>query len=47
LATADGVTYYVGDLARGSIHVVDLADRTTRELVDLGPGLTGLALADR
>jgi sugar lactone lactonase YvrE len=46
LASPDGVTYYVGDLARGSIHVVDLADGTTRELVDLGPGLTGLALAD-
>lgn len=45
LATADGVTYYVGDLA-GHIRIVNLADKTDRELITLGPGLTGLAMAN-
>jgi hypothetical protein len=46
LATSDGVTYYVGDLQAGHIRVVNLADGTDRVLITLGPGLTGLALAD-
>jgi hypothetical protein len=45
LTTADGVTYYVSDLG-GSIRVISLADGTDRELINLGPSLTGLALAD-
>lgn len=45
LATADDVTYYVSDLG-GSIRIVNLADGTDRKLVDLGPSLTGIALAD-
>jgi hypothetical protein len=46
MSTADGVTYYVGDLAGGHIRAVNLSDGTERELITLGPGLTGLALAD-
>jgi hypothetical protein len=46
LATADGVTYYVGELYGGSIRMVNLVDGTDRELIDLGPGLTGLAVAN-
>jgi sugar lactone lactonase YvrE len=45
LTTADDVTYYVSDLG-GSIRAVNLADGTDRKLVDLGPGLTGIALTD-
>ncbi len=46
LATADGVTYYVSDLHRGDIRAVNLADKTERRLVSLGPGLTGVAVAN-
>lgn len=46
LATADGITRYVSDLYGGSIRVVNLVDGTDRELINLGPGLTGLALID-
>lgn len=46
LATADEVTYYVGELAGGRIRAVNLVDRTEREVASLGPGLTGLAIAD-
>src|SRR6185369_99912 len=46
LATADDVTYYVGDLVGGRIRAVNLSDGTEHELTTLGPGLTGLALAD-
>ena len=46
LATADGVIYYVSDLFAGHIRVVNLAEGTQRQLVDLGPGLTGIALAN-
>ena len=45
LTTADDVTYYVSDLG-GSIRIVNLADGTDRNLANLGPGLTGIALAD-
>jgi hypothetical protein len=45
LTTADDVTYYVSDLG-GTIRVVNLADGTDRTLVNLGPSLTGIALAD-
>ena len=44
LATTDHATYYISDLG-GSIRVVDLHARTDRELVKLGPALTGIALA--
>lgn len=46
LATTDGVTYYVGDLAGGHIRAVNLTDGIEHELTTLGPGLTGLAVAD-
>jgi hypothetical protein len=46
LATADGVTYYVGDLAGGHIRAVNVSDGTEHEVATLGPGLTGLTLAD-
>ena len=45
LTTADDVTYYVSDLG-GSIRIVNLADGSDRVLVNLGPGLTGIALTD-
>lgn len=34
----------VGDLYGGSIRKVNLADGTDYELINLGPGITGLAL---
>lgn len=46
LATADNVTYYVSELRSGGVRVVNLADGTDRELVQLGPGITGIALAE-
>jgi hypothetical protein len=46
LATADGLTYYVGDLAGGHIRAVNVSDGTEHEVTTLGPGLTGLALVD-
>jgi len=44
LTTANGVTY-VSDLG-GLIRVINLSEVSDRELINLGPGLTGLALAD-
>ncbi|WP_078327155.1 hypothetical protein [Mycobacteroides salmoniphilum] len=46
LATNDGVTYYITELHGGSIRVVNIGDGTDCELINLGPGLTGIALAD-
>lgn len=46
LATRDGITYYVTEILGGSIRVVDLAYGIDRELVNLGPGLTGIALVE-
>ena len=45
LASADGLTYYVTDLY-GAVRKVDVATGDVELLVDLGPGLTGIALAD-
>lgn len=45
LITVDDVTYYVSDLG-GSIRVINLSEGTDRELINLGPSLTGIALAD-
>jgi hypothetical protein len=45
ITTGDGVTYYVSDLG-GSIRVINLAQGTDCELINLGPGLTGLAIVD-
>ncbi|HUH72372.1 MAG TPA: hypothetical protein VLZ05_28085 [Mycobacterium sp.] len=45
LTTANGVTHYVSDLG-GLIRVINLSEVSDRELINLGPGLTGLALAD-
>ena len=45
LASVNDVTYYVSDLS-GSIRVVDLGAGTDSELVQLGPSVTGIALAD-
>ena len=45
LTTVDDVTYYVSDLG-GSIRVINPTEGTDRELIKLGPSLTGLALAD-
>lgn len=46
LATADYTTYYVSELRSGGIRVLNLADGTDRELAQLGPGVTGVALAE-
>ncbi|MDR3664310.1 MAG: hypothetical protein P4L86_28665 [Mycobacterium sp.] len=46
LATADNVTYYVSELRSGGIRVINLADGTDQELAQLGPGVTGIALAE-
>ncbi|WP_418004263.1 hypothetical protein ACNO8X_04080 [Mycobacterium sp. PDNC021] len=46
LATLDYTTYYVSELRTGGIRVVNLADGTDRELAQLGPGVTGVALAE-
>lgn len=46
LTTADDTTYYVSELRTGGIRVVNLADGTDRELTQLGPGVTGVALAE-
>jgi DNA-binding beta-propeller fold protein YncE len=46
LATADDTTYYVSELRSGGIREVNLADGTSRELAQLGPGVTGVALAE-
>ncbi|MGB8403654.1 MAG: hypothetical protein WCE30_06190 [Mycobacterium sp.] len=40
------MTYYVSELRSGGVRVVNLADGTDRELVQLGPGITGIALAE-
>jgi hypothetical protein len=45
VATTDDVTYYVSDLG-GSIRVINLSEGTDRELINLGPSLTGLAVAE-
>jgi len=45
VATTDDATYYISDLG-GSIRVVDLHTGADRELIRLGPSLTGIALAD-
>lgn len=46
LATDDGATYYVGDMYGGTVRQVDLTDRTDRPLINLGPGLTGMAILE-
>ncbi|MUL47313.1 hypothetical protein FZI85_21750 [Mycobacterium sp. CBMA293] len=46
LATPDGVTYYVSELRSGGIRVVNLQDGSDRHLAQLGPGVTGIALAE-
>ncbi|MCT7369983.1 hypothetical protein [Mycolicibacterium llatzerense] len=46
VATADYVTYYVSELRTGGIRVLNLAEGTDRELAQLGPGVTGVALAE-
>ncbi|KIU17063.1 hypothetical protein [Mycolicibacterium llatzerense] len=46
LATTDCTTYYVSELRSGGIRAVNLADGTDRELAQLGPGVTGVALAE-
>lgn len=46
LATADGATYYVGDMYGGSIRKVDFTEQTDCPLVNLGPGLTGMAIIE-
>ncbi len=46
VATADYTTYYVSELRSGGIRVLNLADGTDRELTQLGPGVTGVALAE-
>lgn len=46
LATTDGVTYYVGDMYGGSIRTVNIAQGTDSQLINLGPGLTGIAIID-
>jgi hypothetical protein len=45
LTTTDDITYYVTDLG-GSIRVINLSEGTDRELINLGPSLTGLAVAE-
>ncbi|KAA0023361.1 hypothetical protein [Antrihabitans cavernicola] len=45
LASADERTYYVTDL-HGAVRSVDVEDGTTELIAELGPGLTGIALAD-
>ncbi|GGF40337.1 hypothetical protein GCM10011519_12530 [Marmoricola endophyticus] len=46
MATADEQTYYVGDLEEGRIRAIDVVAGTDRDVIVLGPGLTGLAVAD-
>lgn len=46
MATDDEQTYYVGDLAEGRIRAIDVVAGTDRDVIVLGPGLTGLAIAD-
>ena len=46
LATADDTKYYVSELRSGGIRAVNVADGTQRELAQLGPGVTGVALAE-
>lgn len=46
VATADYTTYYVSELRSGGIRVLNLADGTDHELAQLGPGVTGVALAE-
>lgn len=46
LATADDTTYYVSELRSGGIRVVHLTDGSACELAQLGPGVTGIALAE-
>jgi hypothetical protein len=46
LATADDATYYVSELRSGGIRAVNLADGSSRVLAQLGPGVTGVALAE-
>ncbi len=46
LATPDDTTYYVSELRSGGIRVVNLTDASDRALAQLGPGITGIALAE-
>ncbi|MUL78149.1 hypothetical protein [Mycolicibacterium sp. CBMA 226] len=46
LATPDYTTYYVSELRSGGIRVVNLANGSDRELAQLGPGVTGIALVE-
>jgi hypothetical protein len=46
LATADDATYYVSSIRSGVIRVVNVVDGTDREVINLGVGITGIALAD-
>ena len=46
LATPDYTTYYVSELRSGGIRVLNLDDGSDCELAQLGPGATGIALAE-